>query len=168
MSKCEKSVYPFHDGNVADFAPIFESLIRDNVNDAYTDTYTEYFLPTARKLTDEALSAQGSDRAKAIDLYKRAACVLRISRFPSLEGGKTGLKRKVFDEQKLVYLRGAALWDAPMKEVFIKHTNAKGEDEKQIPLFVRQPKGVSDSNKCPVVLLLTGLDGHRPDNTGVC
>lgn len=159
-------MYPFHDGRFEDFEPIFRRLIEDNVNDAYSDTYTEYFLPTAEKLTDAAMSAQSSDRAKAADLYKRAACIYRISRFPSVDGGK-GLKRKIFEIQKQVYLRGASLWDTPMKEVVIPHSAATGKDGKAIPLFVRLPSGTSEKNKCPMVLLITGLDGHRPDNTGV-
>ncbi len=163
---CSLSVYPFHDGRLEDFAPIFENLIKDNVNDAYSDKYTEYFLPTAEKLTDEALSAQASDRVKAADLFKRAACVYRISRFPSLDAG-TGLKKKIFELQKQVYLRGASLWDAPIKEIKIPHTAAEGQEGKEIPLFVRLPPGASSNKKCPVVLLITGLDGHRPDNTGV-
>lgn len=163
---CQLAVYPFHDGVFEDFAPIFGRLINDNVNDAYSDTYTEYFLPTAEQLTDAALSAQASDRAKAASLFKRAACVYRISRFPSLDSG-TGLKRRVFELQKQVYLRGGSLWNAPMTEVKIPHTSAEGHDGKEIPLFVRLPSGVNSRNKCPVVLLITGLDGHRPDNTGV-
>jgi hypothetical protein len=143
-----------------------ENLIKDNVNDAYSDKYTEYFLPTAEKLTDEALSAQASDRVKAAYLLKRAACVYRISRFPSLDAG-TGLKKKIFELQKQVYLRGASLWDAPMKEIKIPHTTAEGQDGKEIPLFVRLPPGASRQRKCPMVLLITGLDSHRPDNTGV-
>lgn len=165
-SQCKLSVYPFHGGSLQDFQPIFEKLIKDNVNDAYSDTYTEYFLPTARKLVDEAMSVQGSDRKKAIDLFERAAVVFRISRFPSVDGGDTGFKRKIFEEQIQVYLRGASLWDAPMKQVIIPHTTATAQDGKEIPLFVRIPNGASSTNKCPVVLLITGLDGHRPDNTG--
>lgn len=142
-------------------------MIRDNVNDAYTDQYTEYFLPTARRLVDEAMSVQGSDRKKAIELYERAAAVFRISRFPSVDGDETGFKRGIFNEQVQVYLRGASLWDTPLKQVIIPHTAAAGEDGKEIPMFVRIPRGASETKKCPVVLLLTGLDGHRPDNTGV-
>lgn len=159
-----KSVYPFHDGKYEDFAPIFEKLIADNVNDGYSDAYTEYFLPTAERLTDEALSAQGSDRAKAADLFKRAAAVYRISRFPSVDAG-SGLKRKIYETQKQVYLRGASLWDAPLKEVVIPHTAAEGEDGKEIPLYLRLPPGTGKDKKVPVVLLITGLDGHRPDNS---
>ena len=161
-----KGVYPFHDGKYEDFAPIFEKLIADNVNDGYSDTYTEYFLPTAERLTDEALSAQGSDRAKAADLFKRACAVYRISRFPSVDAG-SGLKRKIYDTQKQVYLRGASLWDAPLKEVIIPHTAAEGEDGKDIPLYVRLPAVASKDKRVPVVLLITGLDGHRPDNSAV-
>lgn len=137
------------------------------MNDAYSDEYTQYFLPTARDLVDQAMSVQGSDRKKAIELYERAACVFRISRFPSVDGDETGFKRSIFNEQVQVYLRGASLWDAPMKQVVIPHTAAAGKDGHEIPLFVRIPKDASAHKKCPVVLLMTGLDGHRPDNTGV-
>lgn len=136
------------------------------MNDAYSDRYTEYFLPTARALVDKAISIQNSDRAEAIDLFKRAACVFRISRFPSIDGGSTGFKRKIWEEQKQVYLRGASLWPEPMREVLIPFTKALPSDEgREIPLFVRVPRGVSKDKPCPVVLLLTGLDGHRPDNS---
>jgi hypothetical protein len=170
------AVYPFHDGQLSDFQPIFEKLIADGVNDAYSDEYTEYFLPTARKLTEQAMNAQASGgkegREKAIELFKRAACVLRISRFPSIDAsGPEGLKRKVWEEQKMVYLRGAGLWGEVMKEVVIEHVHAKEGEGREVPLFVRLPKGVKEGvregNGCPVVLLATGLDGHRPDNTGV-
>ena len=79
------------------------------------------------------------------------------------------MKRKVWEEQKQIYLRGAELWDEPIREVIIPHTHAANDDGKEIPLFVRLPKGIKGggAKKCPVVLLLTGLDGHRPDNTGV-
>jgi hypothetical protein len=86
------SVYPFHDGKLEDFAPIFERLIADGVNDAYSDEYTKYFLPTARKLAeqaddlyDERKAWMGELEVERIELYKRAACILRISRFPSVD-----------------------------------------------------------------------------------
>ncbi len=100
---CKLSVYPFHDGKIEDFQPIFEKLIADGVNDAYADEYTEYFLPVARKLVEEADKVE--DKARRVELYKRAACVLRIARFPSVDagegkGGEMSLKRKVWEEQK--------------------------------------------------------------------
>jgi len=66
-------------------------------------------------------------------------------------------------------MRGAALWDIPMKEVVIPHTHAAGQDGKEVPLYVRMPRGAGkDGKKVPVLLLMTGLDGHRPDNSEVC
>lgn len=79
---------------------------------------------------------------RRIELYKRAACVMRISRFPSIDAtGPEGLKRKVWEEQKRVYLRGAELWGEPMREVVISHTCRGEGDGGEIPLFVRVPKG---------------------------
>ena len=105
-----RGVYPFHDGQLEDFAPIFELLIKDGINDAYSDEYTDYFLPTARRLVDEADKLaegyaqepeKGELRQHAIDKYLRACTVLRISRFPSIDAtGMEGLKRKVWEEQK--------------------------------------------------------------------
>lgn len=138
--------------------------MQDNINDAYDDIYTSYFVPTAEALTAKALAAQGSDRQKAISLFKRAACVYRIGRFPYIG---SEVKRKAFNEQKMVYLRGASLWDVPIKEVMIPHTQATGEDGLQIPVYVRTPRGAKKETPVPVVLLITGLDGHRPDNAGV-
>ena len=161
---CSRSLYPFHDGLLEDFEPIFDSLIRDGVKDAYADTYTEYFFPAAEKLTDAAMSAQASDRVKAAALFKRAACLYRISRYPSIDAG-SGIKRKAFELQKQVYLRGASLWDAPVEDVRIPHTAGNVADGKEIPLFVRLPRGADGEHPCPIVLLITGLDGHRCDNT---
>ena len=107
------------------------------------------------------MSAQANDRAKAIDLYKRAACVYRISRFPYIG---PGVKREAFNNQKQVYLRGAALWAPPLTETIIPHTTAKGDDAKEVPLYIRLPKGASKDKPVPTIFLMTGLDGHRPDN----
>ncbi|KAL4951916.1 hypothetical protein BDW69DRAFT_185930 [Aspergillus filifer] len=41
------SVYPFHDGRLEDFEPIFETLIAKATDDAYSDDYTATFLPIA-------------------------------------------------------------------------------------------------------------------------
>lgn len=56
-------------------------------------------------------------------------------------------------------MRGASLWDVPMKEVIIPHTHAEGEDVKEIPLYVRIPPAAKKGNKVPVMLLMTGMDG---------
>lgn len=74
------------------------------------------------------------------------------------------MKRKAYNDQKSVYLRGASLWDVPMKEEIIPHTYASGEDGKEIPVYIRTPKKAKAGSPVPVVLLICGLDGHRPDN----
>jgi hypothetical protein len=90
--------------------------------------------------------------------------VYRISRFPYIG---TPLKREAFEAQKKAYLKGAELWNVPLQELVIPHTYAGEGDGKAIPLYVRMPIDASPEKPCPVMLLITGLDGHRPDNTEV-
>lgn len=52
-----------------------------------------------------------------------------------------------------------------LKEEIIPHTHATGRDGAHIPIYVRLPEEASASNRVPVVLLMTGLDGYRPDNS---
>lgn len=61
-------------------------------------------------------------------------------------------------------MKAATKWAQPVKEVLIPHTAAKSGDRDTIPLYVRLPKAAAEG-KVPVVLLMTGLDGYRPDNT---
>jgi len=62
-------------------------------------------------------------------------------------------------------MKAASKWPAPVEEVLIPHTAREGADRDKIPLYVRLVQG-KEKEKTPVVLLLTGLDGYRPDNTG--
>lgn len=163
---CQRAVYPFHDGKYEDFEPIFQHLIANNINDPYDDAYTNAFLPTARDLVKKAqsLSQLGASskvehKEEAKTLYFRANAVFRIARFPYIG---TELKKQVFEEQKAAYMAGTRLWDVPIEEVVIPHTNAANGDGASIPLYLRRPKG---AGPFPTILLITGLDGHRPDNT---
>jgi Esterase FrsA-like len=159
---CKLGVYPFHDGKLEDFTLIFEQLIKENINDPYDDAFCKAFLPTAERLVKEAEAAESKgDKAEAISLYKRACVVYRISRFPYIG---TPLKKQAYDAQKAAYIKGAALWDVPMKDISIPHKHAANGDEDSIPLYVRIPPGASASQPSPVMFLITGLDGHRPDN----
>jgi FrsA-like alpha/beta hydrolase family protein len=159
---CKLGVYPFHDGKLEDFAPIFDHLIKENINDPYDDAFCSAFLPTAEKLVGEAEAAEkGGDKENAIVLYKRACVVYRISRFPYI---LTPIKRKAYEAQKAAYMRGAALWSVPMKDISIPHTLASNGDGNEIPLYVRIPPQASEEKPVPVMFLITGLDGHRPDN----
>lgn len=161
---CERSLYPFHDGKYDDFAPVFEALIKKGIHDGYTDPYTQEFIPTAEKLVQEAdTRAESGDKKEAIDLYLRACSVYRIARFPYIN---SDFKRKVYQDQKDAYIKAAALFDCPIKDIEISHTSGTEKDEgKTIPLYIRLPTGASKNKPVPAVLLMCGLDGHRPDNT---
>jgi pimeloyl-ACP methyl ester carboxylesterase len=154
---CSLGVYPFHDGKFSDFEPIFAHLIEHNINDPYDDAYTNAFLPTARRLVKEAEATSDAETKK--NLFLNANAVYRLSRFPYIG---TPLKEQVFEEQKTVYLRGAKSWELPIEEIVIPHKYAANDDGSEIPLYIRKPSG---PGPFPTILLITGLDGHRPDNT---
>ncbi|XXH02182.1 hypothetical protein Hte_008550 [Hypoxylon texense] len=191
---CTKSVYPFHDGALEDFEPIFLDLIARRVDDGTSAEYTLAFIPAARTLErrgDEAASR--GQKEEASRLYLRAACVLRIARFPYLSGfprASDPIKWEAWELQKSIYLKAGSSWSpSPLREVRIPHTFAQGRDRDAIPAYVRVPPPPSgkdkdkgkeknkeneeeeeeeEKEKCPAVILLTGLDGYRPDNTTRC
>ncbi|KAF7716417.1 Heptaketide hydrolyase [Penicillium ucsense] len=166
---CDKAIYPFHDGDIKDFEPIFEKLIKENINDASSEAYTKAFLPIAENLEKQADALhQDGKRDAASDLYRRAAVVLRISRFPYVSPAsrpETSLKRVAFERQKKVYLKATALWQPVLKEVVIPHEQGLSHEGQEISLYLRLPEEASASHPVPVVLLMTGLDGYRPDNS---
>jgi len=164
---CTKSVYPFHDGKYEDFEKAFAVLIKGNIGDPYDDAYTDAFLQVAEPLVKEAAIAEASnDTTKASDLYMRAAVLYRISRFPLYSPDcRSAIKDKAWESQKSVYLKAASFWDEPVYEELIPHTTAAGNDGQTIPLYLRIPKGASKEHPAPAILLMTGLDGYRPDNT---
>lgn len=156
---CTKGVYPFHDGKFDDFEPIFKHLIDNNINDPYDDAYTNAFLPTARRLAKEAENLEKTDKEASKKLYLNANAVYRLARFPYIG---TFSKKAVYEEQKAAYLRGSSLWSHPIVDIAIPHTHASKDDGRTIPLYIRKPAG---SDPFPTILLITGLDGHRLDNT---
>ncbi|RYP77512.1 hypothetical protein DL771_001085 [Monosporascus sp. 5C6A] len=191
---CSKGVYPFHDGAYEDFDPVFRDLVAGDVNDGTSPAYTRAFLPAAEALEgrgDEA-AARGDDKM-ASELYLRAACVLRIARFPYIGSHprvSDPVKWDAWERQKRVYMKAGRTWDAPVTEVHIPHVFKRGADRDTIPAYVRVPAETSKNDgqaeglaenghkghgteenhhrKYPTVLLLTGLDGYRPDNTTRC
>lgn len=103
---------------------------------------------------------------RASELLRRAAVVYRIARFPYVDVTEpNSLKRAVFEQQKKVYMEAAALWAPPIKEETVTHSYRSGSDNQHIPIYVRIPEGARQERPAPVVLLMTGLDGYRPDNT---
>ena len=143
---------------------------QNNINDGYGDAYTEAFFSRAESLTEQVILASGyGDHLKASSLYLRAACLYRIARFPYITSFPTinsETKLRVWEAQKAVYMRAATGWEFPVKQVMITHTAANGKDRDTIPVYVRLPKCTEAwKEKIPVVFLITGLDGYRPDNT---
>ncbi|KAK3364446.1 Alpha/Beta hydrolase protein [Lasiosphaeria hispida] len=167
---CSISVYPFHDGKPEDFEGIFTHLIENNINDGTSPDYTSAFFPAAEALTaqgDAALAAGDPKAASA--LYLRACTVYRIARFPYITAYpevNCPVKWAAWEAQKTVYTKAAATWDVPLEEVDVPHAHKQGGDRDVIPVYVRVPKG--EGRKFPVVVLMTGLDGYRPDNTVRC
>ncbi|KAL4802010.1 Alpha/Beta hydrolase protein [Aspergillus unguis] len=163
---CAKAVYPFHDGRLEDFEPIFDRLIAENINDAFSDEYTETFLPVAENLEARATAAlKASDTETASGLLRRAAVVYRISRFPYVGPDEKGIKRTAFEQQKKVYLQAASFWTPSIQEHVIPHVHRAGCDSDHIPIYVRVPEHASPESRVPCVIIMTGLDGYRPDNT---
>ncbi|PMD16032.1 alpha/beta-hydrolase [Hyaloscypha hepaticicola] len=164
---CSISVYPFHDGNFEDFEPVFLDLIARNINDGTSTEYTKAFFLIAASLTKQGDDIQTSNPKQASGLYLRAACLYRISRFPYISAFPTvndDTKWEAWTLQKSVYLKAAKTWEQPVTEVVIPHTHKSGEDRDEIPMYVRFPKQEKEG-KVPAVLLMTGIDGYRPDNT---
>ncbi|KAK4542975.1 hypothetical protein LTR36_005973 [Oleoguttula mirabilis] len=161
---CERSLYPFHDGKYEDFAPIFETLIQKGIHDGYSVEYTKEFLPTCEELVKKADAlVEKGEKKEGVDMYLRACAVYRIARFPYIN---SDVKKEAYEAQKKAYMKAAALLDTPITDINIPHTAGQANDEgKEIPLYIRIPKGASKAKPCPAVLLLCGLDGHRPDNT---
>ncbi|KAK3951159.1 Alpha/Beta hydrolase protein [Pseudoneurospora amorphoporcata] len=189
---CSKSLYPFHDGLYEDFAPSFDALIKANLNDMTSPEWTRTFLSTgvAEQLISEGdkivanhdqlprIEASKRDklREQASALYLRACCIYRIARFPYITSFPTvndQEKWNAWEKQKEVYLKAGKLWeDTPLQEInvpFVKRKGeAQGEKKESIPVYVRLPAGCRGDDGCPVVILMTGLDGYRPDNTVRC
>ena len=179
-----KGVYPFHDGHYEDFARVFEKLIKvmmifgpqdgnpftdcfdmikENINDGYSDAYTTAFFPICDELKAKAASHIASSKPHlASDLYLRVACLYRIARFPYIDSPQ---KRFAWEMQKKVYMQAAGQWTDPVVEVDIPHEHASTTESSTIPIYYRIPTAASQKNPVPTILLLTGLDGHRPDNT---
>ena len=62
-------------------------------------------------------------------------------------------------------MKAASSWIDPVVEELIPHTYASGADGPSIPIYYRAPSTATKEHPVPTILLLTGLDGHRPDNT---
>ncbi|EKD12710.1 uncharacterized protein L3040_006859 [Drepanopeziza brunnea f. sp. 'multigermtubi'] len=168
---CSMSVYPFHDGKMEDFEPVFLELIKNHINEGTSPAYTEAFFPVAASLTERGDGEQDPEAASA--LYLRAACLYRIARFPYISGFPTpndATKWQAWTLQKAVYMKAASSWPQPIQDLTIPFPHHSPTERAEIPIYVRLPSAppaaaAAASTQVPAVILMTGLDGYRPDNT---
>jgi hypothetical protein len=163
-------IYPFFDGNVEDFDPVFAELVRISGDDpailSRPDEYGAPFVPVAEDLTARAeghLSAGRREQAR--DLFLRAAAVHRISRFPIIRSAHGD---KAWSLGKAAYEKGGRLLDPPSVPVSIPFTHADpaaGDATTDISAYLRVPQEPPPRGGRPVLLFICGLDAYKTDNT---
>jgi len=167
---CSAGIYPFTDGRVEDFDPIFAELSKISADDPAIlyrpDDYAKPFFPVADRLVAVAREAlSNGSTVEARDLFLRAAAVYRIARFPV---NRSPLSRQAWQQGKAAYEQGGALLDPPSVPVDIPFTHADpsaGDLGTAIPAYLRLPRGEQPAGGWPVLLFICGLDAYRTDHT---
>jgi predicted peptidase len=167
---CSLGIYPFVDGKVEDFDPIFRDLIaRSNDDPSFLeqpDDYAEAFFAPAETLSGSAEDAAAAGELdKARDLYLRAAAIYRIARFPI---NRSRLTDAAWARGKAAYEKGGALFEAAnlALDVPFEHVDsAAGDQDVAIKAYLRVPVGNRPKNGWPLLLFICGLDAYRTDNT---
>ncbi len=167
---CSHGIYPFTDGNVQDFEPIFAELVRlsgDRTDILYQpDEYAKPFLPAAEKLVRQAEEAEEQgDTQKALDLYLRAAAVYRMARFPI---NRTPVSEQAWQKGKAAYAKAGQYLSPPSFAVDVpfKHADtAAGDTDAPIQAYLRMPEGSKPKDGWPVLLFICGLDAYKTDQT---
>ncbi|GGY14799.1 hypothetical protein GCM10010358_78560 [Streptomyces minutiscleroticus] len=167
---CAGGVYPFGDGQLADFEPVFAELRTVSDDDPAIlyrpDDYARPFLPIGDLLTVAAQAAaeQGAvDQAR--ELFLRAAAVYRIARFPIV---RSPLGQESWEKGKAAYEQAGQLLDPPSMQVAIPFAHcdtAAGDHDTDIAAYLRLPRGPRPAAGWPVVLFICGLDAYRTDHT---
>ena len=167
---CSTGIYPFTDGVVDDFAPVFTELIRTG-RDAPSllyrpDDYAGPFLAAALRLVNDAERAEAAGHCgDARTLFLRAATVYRIGRFPI---NRSPLSEEAWTKGKAAYERAGLALDPPSITVDIPFTAAApsaGDRDASIGAYLRLPKGERPAGGWPVLLFICGLDAYRTDHT---
>jgi acetyl esterase/lipase len=167
---CTAGIYPFTDGRVEDFDPIFAELSQISGDDPSIlyrpDDYAKPFYPVAGRLAAAAQDAASNGQArKARELYLRAAAVYRIARFPI---NRSPLGQEAWQKGKGAYEQGGQLLDPPNIPIYIPFTHADttaGDLDTGIPAYLRVPQGQKPADGWPVLLFICGLDAYRTDHT---
>ena len=158
---CAHGIYPFTDGNVQDFDPIFTDLIQVS-NDVPAilyrpDEYAQPFFAAAPQLVADAEQALvQDDSARARDLFLRAAAVYRIARFPI---NRSAHSQEAWEKGKAAYEQGGRLLDPPSVAVEIPFGHAApsaGDKDVPIQAYLRSPTGAMPRDGWPVLLFICG------------
>ena len=167
---CAAGLYPFTDGNVVDFEPVFAELVAMSNDDTAIlyrpDDYAKPFLPVGQRLVaqaDQAASNGMTEQAK--DLYLRGAAVYRMARFPI---NRSPLGHEAWEKGKAAYEQASRLLDPPSVPVavpFLHADAAAGDRDAAVPAYLRLPEGRRPAAGWPVVLFICGLDAYRTDHT---
>ena len=167
---CAAGIYPFTDGNVDDFDPIFAELVTISGDDPAIlhrpDDYAKPFLPVAHQLrTDADQALAKGDKAGARDLFLRAAAVFRIARFPI---NRSPVSQDAWGKGKAAYEQGGLLLEPPSVAVTVPFAHADtsaGDSDVPIQAYLRVPTGQKPDSGWPIVLFICGLDAYRTDHT---
>lgn len=167
---CAAGTYPFMDGQVADFDPVFAELSKSSSDDPavlyHPDDYAKPFFPAASQLVCAAQdAAEGGRTGEATDLWLRAAAVYRIARFPI---NRSKLSQEAWEEGKAAYEQGGRLLSPPSVPVSIPFAHADtsaGDLDVPIPAYLRIPQGQEPAGGWPLLLFICGLDAYRTDHT---
>ena len=141
---CAQGIYPFTDGKLEDFEPIFQELIQtsgDRPDILYRpDEYAKPFLPAGERLQNFAETAEAEgDFGSARELYLRAAAVYRIARFP-INRSEAG--QEAWERGKAAYAKGGHYLSPPNVAVNIPFTRADerlGAAMEPIQAYLRVP-----------------------------
>ena len=159
-------IYPFVDGKLEDFEPIFARLIEQGLKEPYDpDQFASAFLPVAKALESRAAGAEAAGQTEqACALWLRAAAVYRIARFPIVCSPKT---EEAWVNGKATYLRASPYMSPMNREVSIPHKyGIQGERGQDIKAYLRMPAEKRSPNRAaPVLLFICGLDAYRTDHT---
>ncbi len=77
----------------------------------------------------------------------------------------SAVKNKAWEAQKSAYMAATRNWIDPLTEEHVPHIHKTEKEGATIPVYVRTPITANAKNPLPTILLITGLDGYRPDNT---
>lgn len=161
-------VYPFMLGGcLQDFEPIYQTLKKLDLKPPYDwKTYPSHFVPTAESLEQKAIEAEKEgDKDKACEYYVRASTVYRFGRFPAVRSEEM---RHCWEKSKETILKHLTLKGelngySPVTEVKIEHKFGNEKEGEEIPVFFQIPDSASAEKPCPLMFIITGLDGYRSE-----